>query len=194
MKKTLMIGSLLLFPLFSQAFAQETAKENLRIMSDAKDDTSYTVQVNGKPFEITRQMTSCAKNKGWLQPLIPVAGVHPITEIELLEGMNNADFMLLDMRAQDHFVEGTIPGAKNIPYTEVAMRLNELGCEKSANKWNCAKAKKVIAFCNGPVCPQSSIAIKASVRDGFPAENFYYYRGGMLDWAALGFPIVEPDF
>lgn len=31
-------------------------------------------------------------------------------------------------------------------------------------------------------------------RDGFPANKIYYYRGGMLDWAALGFPIVKGDF
>ncbi|BCN94428.1 hypothetical protein THMIRHAM_22130 [Thiomicrorhabdus immobilis] len=174
--------------------AQAADKENLRIMSDAKGDSSYTVKVNGKEMVITRQMTACAKNKGWLQPLVPVEGVHPITEIELLKSMNDPEFILLDMRVQDHFVAGTIPGAKNIPYTEVAMRLNEMGCEKADGKWNCANAKKVVAFCNGPVCPQSPIAIKASVREGFPAENFYYYRGGMLDWAALGFPMVEGEF
>lgn len=169
-------------------------QENLRIMSEATGDTSFTTKVNGKEYVITRQMTKCAKNKGWLQPLIPVEGVHPITEIELLKSMNDPDYILLDMRVQDNYVEGTIPGAKNIPYTEVAMRLNEMGCEKTDGKWNCANAKKIVAFCNGPVCPQSPIAIKASVREGFPASNFYYYRGGMLDWAALGFPIVEPDF
>ncbi|WP_321325541.1 rhodanese-like domain-containing protein [Thiomicrorhabdus sp.] len=169
-------------------------QENLRIMSEAAGDTSFTTKVNGKEYVITRQMTKCAKNKGWLQPLIPVEGVHPITEIELLKSMNDPDYILLDMRVQDNYVEGTIPGAKNIPYTEVAMRLNEMGCEKTDGKWNCANAKKIVAFCNGPVCPQSPIAIKASVREGFPASNFYYYRGGMLDWAALGFPIVEPDF
>jgi len=158
---------------------QAMAKENLRIMGNAESDTSYTVTVNGKKMVITRQMTSCAKNKGWLQPLIPVKGVHPITEIEVLKSMNDSSFILLDMRAQDHFVEGTIPGAKNIPYTEVSMRLDELGCKKVSGKWN---------------CPQSSIAIKASVREGFPADKFYYYRGGMLDWSALGFPIIEPDF
>lgn len=194
MKKKLFIGALLFLPFFSQAIAVETKKDNLRIMSQAKDDTSYTVTVNGKDRVITRQMTSCAKNAGWLQPLIPVEGVHPITEIELLQSMNDSDFILLDMRAQGQYVEGTIPGAKNIPYTEVSMRLNEMGCEKADGKWNCSKAKKVVAFCNGPVCPQSPIAITASVRDGFPAGNFYYYRGGMLDWTALGFPIVEPDF
>lgn len=176
------------------ASAQASDKENLRILSEDSNDTVFTVKMNGESFNITRQLTSCAKNKGWLQPLVPVKGIHPITEIELLKSMNDPDFIMIDMRAQDHFVEGTIPGSKNIPYTEVSMRLDEMGCQKTAGKWNCSNAKKIVAFCNGPVCPQSPIAMAASVREGFPAEKFYYYRGGMLDWEALGFPIVEPDF
>jgi hypothetical protein len=31
-------------------------------------------------------------------------------------------------------------------------------------------------------------------RDGFPASKIYYYRGGMLDWSALGFPVLKGDF
>ena len=89
---------------------------------------------------------------------------------------------------------GTIEGSVSIVYTEVANRLNELGCTKADGKWECSKAKKVFAFCNGPVCPQSPTAIVAMTRVGFPADRIYYYRGGMLDWAALGFPIVKGDF
>ena len=65
---------------------------------------------------------------------------------------------------------------------------------KEGGKWNCAKAKKVYAFCNGPVCPQSPTAIAAMVREGFPVDRIYYYRGGMLDWDALGFPVIKGDF
>ena len=46
----------------------------------------------------------------------------------------------------------------------------------------------------GPVCPQSPTAMRAMIRDGFPAEKIYYYRGGMLDWDALGLTTVEGDF
>ena len=90
--------------------------------------------------------------------------------------------------------QGTIPGSHHIVYTEVSARLNELGCKKTAKGWDCAGAKKVFAFCNGPVCPQSPTAIQAMTRDGFPASKIYYYRGGMLDWAALGFPVLKGDF
>jgi rhodanese-related sulfurtransferase len=166
--------------------------EKLRIIGESK---VFTVQTPKGPMEITRVMTSCAKNKGWLQPLVPVPGVVPVTEIEILNAMNDKDAILVDMRESEDRVKGTIPGSYHIPYTEVAGRMDELGCKKTGAKgWDCSGAKKVYAFCNGPVCPQSPTAISAMTRDGFPATKIYYYRGGMLDWAALGFPIVAGDF
>ena len=166
--------------------------EYLRIIGT---DTKFVVKnAAGKETVIQRVMTPCAKNKGWLQPLVPVPGVHPVTEIEMLDAMNDRDALVVDMREPEDRANGTIPGSMHIVYTEVASRMNELGCTKAAGKWDCANAKKVYAFCNGPVCPQSPTAILAMTRDGFPADKIYYYRGGMLDWAALGFPVVSGDF
>lgn len=166
--------------------------EHLRIIGT---DTTFVVKnAKGEETVITRVMTPCAKNKGWLQPLVPVAGVHPVGEIEVLQSMNDRDSLLVDMREPEDRANGTIPGSMHIVYTEVAGRLNELGCTKTAGKWDCTQAKKVVAFCNGPVCPQSPTAILAMTREGFPAERIYYYRGGMLDWAALGFPVIKGDF
>jgi rhodanese-related sulfurtransferase len=165
--------------------------ELLRIIGN---DSTFLVQTPKGPMEITRTMTPCAKNKGWLQPMVPVLGVHPIGEIEILNALNDKDAIVVDMREAEDRVKGTIPNSYHIPYTEVAARLDELGCKKTARGWDCSTAKKVYAFCNGPVCPQSPTAIQAMTRDGFPAERIYYYRGGMLDWAALGFPVVTGDF
>jgi rhodanese-related sulfurtransferase len=173
----------------SGVLAQE--KELLRIIGE---DKKFVVQTKKGPFEITRTMTPCAKNKGWLQPLIPVPGVHPVTEIEMLHAMNDAGAMIVDMREPEDRIKGTIPNSYHIPYTEVAGRLDELGCAKQGGKWNCSAAKKIYAFCNGPVCPQSPTAITAMVREGFPVDRIYYYRGGMLDWDALGFPQVKDEF
>ena len=155
---------------------------------------SVVVQTAKGPVTITRTMTPCAKNGGNLQPLVPVAGVHPVGEIEILEALSDRNAIVLDMRDTNDRVKGTIPGSVGIPYTEVAARMNELGCKKNGSQWDCASAKKVYAFCNGPVCPQSPMAIKAMTRDGFPADKIYYYRGGMLDWDALGLTSVKDEF
>jgi rhodanese-related sulfurtransferase len=170
---------------------QAAEPELLRIIGE---DKKFIVQTAKGPLEITRTMTPCAKNKGWLQPLVPVAGVHPIGEIEILHALNDRDSMLIDMRESQDRVNGTIPNSYHIPYTEVAGRMDELGCKKLGKGWDCSSAKKVYAFCNGPVCPQSPTAILAMTRDGFPADKIYYYRGGMLDWEALGFPVIKGEF
>lgn len=197
MKKIIGLAALLVVAFSSVSAAEQQAtgeKELLRIFSENKNDVKYKVGEGDDAIIVTRTMTSCAKNKGWLQELIPSPGVHPVTELEILKAMNDKDAMIIDMRQQDHFVEGTVPKAINIPYTEVSLRLDELGCEKTAGKWQCDNAKKVYGFCNGPVCPQSPIAMKAMVREGFPADKIYYYRGGMLDWEALGLTTVEGEF
>jgi rhodanese-related sulfurtransferase len=153
-----------------------------------------TIKTAKGPVTITRKMTACGKNGGVMQPLVPVKGVHPVAEIEVIAALGDAGSIVLDMRDTNDRVKGTIPGSVGIPYTEVASRMNELGCTKTGAKWNCAKAKKVYAFCNGPACPQSPMAIRAMTRDGFPADKIYYYRGGMLDWDALGLTSVKDEF
>jgi len=54
-----------------------------------KDQMQVTVQTEDGSVEITRVMTSCALNKGWLQPLVPVEGIKPVTEIEVLEALSD---------------------------------------------------------------------------------------------------------
>jgi len=173
-------------------WAGVVSAEDLRIIGE--DKVFVATLESGETVNITRQMTPCAKNKGWLQPLVPEPGIVPVTEIEVLNAINDDDFILVDMRTQEWFLDATIPGSVNIPYTEVAMRMDELGCSKGAEGWDCSSASKVLGFCNGPVCPQSPTAMRAMIRDGFPAEKIYYYRGGMLDWDALGLTTVEGDF
>ena len=168
--------------------AQAAQEDHLRILDK---DTAYKVQTPDGEITITRTMTKCAKNKGWLQPLIPAKGITPVVEIEVLAALNNKDFVVADMREVEWHLKGTIPGSVNIPYPEIAGRLGEFGCKKTDGKWDCANAKKVLGYCNGPVCPQSPTGMRAMIREGFPADKIYYYRGGMLDWDALGLTTVE---
>ena len=170
------------------AMAQE---EKLRIIDK---DIEFVARTAKGTIVITRTMTPCAKNKGWLQEMVPEPGVTPVGEIEILNAIADPGSRVVDMRSQEEYLARTIPGSIGIPYTEVSTRLDELGCRKITGKWDCSAALKVYAFCNGPVCPQSPTAIHAMVRDGFPANRIYYYRGGMLDWDALGLTTAKGDF
>ena len=56
-------------------FAQSVVAEDLRIIGE---DKSFVATLpSGETITITRQMTYCAKNKGWLQPLVPEPGTGP---------------------------------------------------------------------------------------------------------------------
>lgn len=172
----------------SLAFAADETQA-LRIIGQERE---FVVQTPTGPFTITRTMTVCARNKGFLQPLIPLPGIRPVTEIEVLQALNDPQTMVIDMRDEDEPLEATIPNSYHIPFNELEDRMGELGCTRmSRSLWNCAKAPHVVAFCNGPVCPQSPIGIASMVRAGFPATKLSYYRGGMMDWEALGLSTVR---
>jgi rhodanese-related sulfurtransferase len=192
MKQTITLTAALLAS--SLAFGQAATIAVGTPLSIFENQKAVVVQTTKGPIEITRTMTACAKNGGTIQPLVPVAGVTPVGETEIIEALGDRSALVVDMRDTNDRVKGTIPGSVGIPYTEVVERMGELGCTKAAGKWECSTAKKVYAFCNGPVCPQSPIAIRAMTREGFPASKIYYYRGGMLDWDALGLTSVKNEF
>ena len=47
-------------------------------------------------------------------------------------------------------------------------------------------------FCNGPQCTATPRAIEALIEAGVTPSQLAYYRGGLLDWMALGFPVSSP--
>lgn len=129
-----------------------------------------------------------------IQPVQVVPGVTTVGEIELLEF---AEFggKLIDGRTVERHIEGTISGEINMPYTNMAERLDELGCLRgSDDKWDYANAEKVLLFCNGPWCGQSPMAIKAMLREACPPGKILYYRGGMQAWHSRGLTVAEGEF
>lgn len=126
-----------------------------------------------------------------VQPMQVAPGVKTVGELEVVEFLRDKKGTIIDARTVEWHVRGTIPSAKNIPFTQVASRLNEIGCTKSGDKWNCANAKTVLLFCNGLWCGQSPTAIRAMLREGYPAGKILYYRGGMQGWESVGLTVVE---
>lgn len=156
---------------------------------------SVTIQTPEGPMEITREMNDTMIIGGVLQPMVPVPGVTPVGELEVLDALAEGSALVVDMRTIEWRAEATIPGSIHIPYTEVASRLDELGCARSdSGAWNCHDAVPMIAFCNGPACGQSPMAIKAMVREGFPVDKIAYYRGGMQSWTVMGLTVSEGMF
>lgn len=182
-------ASLLWLSLVLLAPASAAEAELLRLIGQAQQ---FIVQTPAGPVTITRSKTVCAYPKGELQPLVPLPGVTLVTEIEVLHALNNPSVMVIDMRDEEDPLEATIPNTFHIPYNEIEDRLDKLGCQRRADKsWDCVAASSIIAFCYGPMCLQSPAGIKNLVRMGYPVEKIAYYRGGMMDWEALGLTTVK---
>lgn len=168
-----------------------------------KDIMSVTVETADGSVEIKRNQDPEARlGEPWvktsrecpnfcIQPMIPAPGVTTIGELEVLEFLRTGDALLVDGRIRPQFEEGTIPGAISVPYNEAADRLGEFGCEVDFDGWICeGELPKVVLFCNGPWCGQSPTAARRMIKAGFPAENIYYYRGGMQNWHMLGLTVA----
>jgi len=170
----------------------------------AKDRPTVTVPTESGPVEIRRiqdaehevtgewARTSRACPPFCIQPISPAPGVTTIGELELLDMLQDPAAIVLDSRTEDWFEKGSIPGAVNMPYTQAADRLDELGCTLDFDGFICEDVPRVALFCNGAWCGQSPAAIRRMIEAGFPAERLFYYRGGMQAWRVLGLTVTDP--
>ncbi len=168
------------------------------------DVASVTVQTPFGPAEISRIQDNANELSGeWartsrpcpnfcIQSINPAEGVRTIGELELIEMLQDEAAVVVDSRVRPNFEGGSIPGAINMPYTEMADRLGELGCEPDFEGFVCEgdAVKPVALFCNGPWCGQSPAAIRRMIEAGYPAEKISYYRGGMQVWRMLGLSVT----
>ena len=125
-----------------------------------------------------------------IQPMTPAEGVTTIGELELMDMLKDPEVVVMDSRTPSWFEGGSIPGAVNVPYTQVIDHLGELGCEPDFDGWECENPKRVALFCNGNWCGQSPTAIRNMIEVGYPADRIYYYRGGMHAWRMLGLTVT----
>ena len=144
-----------------------------------------------------------------IQPMQVASGVETIGELELigyLKRMSEGDnsVLVVDSRTPDWAYRGTIPGAKNLPWTKLNpakgadpisigdILTGEFGAKEIEGLWDFSNAKTLVLFCNGMWCGQSPNNIKNLMRFGYPAEKIKWYRGGMQNWEILGLSIVKP--
>ena len=142
-----------------------------------------------------------------IQPAVLAPGVETIAEVEMIDyiaKMNAGDdtILVVDSRTPDWVKRGTIPGAKNLPWTKLnpakgadpisilEIMENEFGVTENEGLLNFSKAKTLVMFCNGMWCGQSPNNIKNLLKFGYPAHKIKWYRGGMQDWEILGLTTV----
>lgn len=104
--------------------------------------------------------------------------LEPIGMEELRDRMRSGDVTVVDVRPEDEYRAGHIPGALSIPLGELEERLERL-----------PRDREIVAYCRGPWCVLSLEAVAALRRAGFASRRL---DAGLPDWRVRGLP-VEGD-
>jgi ArsR family transcriptional regulator len=103
--------------------------------------------------------------------------LEPVTREELLERTREGLVTVLDVRPPDEFAAGHLPGAVNMPLSELEARLAELD-----------PAQEIVAYCRGPYCVLSFEAVAALRARGFKVRRL---EDGLPEWRAAGLPLEQ---
>jgi ArsR family transcriptional regulator len=101
--------------------------------------------------------------------------LEPVAATELLTRLRDGSVVLLDVRPEDEYGLGHLPGALNIPLRQLEQRLAEL-----------PRKQEIVAYCRGPYCVLSFEAVAALRAHGFSVRRF---EDGFPEWKAAGLPI-----
>jgi ArsR family transcriptional regulator len=103
--------------------------------------------------------------------------LEPVSRKELLRRMRDGLVTLVDTRPQEEFSAGHLPGALNLPLSELKRRLREL-----------PRDQEIVAYCRGPYCVLSYEAVAVLRRRGFKA---FRLEEGYPEWKAAGLPVEQ---
>jgi rhodanese-related sulfurtransferase len=101
--------------------------------------------------------------------------MEPVSREDLVSRLHDGLVTILDVRPEDEFMLGHLPGALNIPLAELERRLGELPSDR-----------EVIAYCRGPYCVLSFEAVAALRARGYLVHRL---EDGYPEWKAAGLPI-----
>jgi len=101
--------------------------------------------------------------------------LEPVSRTDLISRLRDGLVTILDVRPEDEFALGHLPGALNIPLGKLEQRLSELPA-----------GREVIAYCRGPYCVLSFEAVAALRARGYRVRRL---EDGYPEWKAAGLPI-----
>jgi rhodanese-related sulfurtransferase/DNA-binding transcriptional ArsR family regulator len=101
--------------------------------------------------------------------------LEPVSRIELIKRLKAGLVTVLDVRPEDEFALGHVPGALNIPLSQLEKRLEEFD-----------SGREIVAYCRGPYCVLSYEAVAMLRTHGFKARRL---EDGLPEWRAAGLPL-----
>jgi len=106
--------------------------------------------------------------------------LEPVSRDELMARMQDGLVTLLDVRPEDEFLAGHLPGAINVPLQNLKDYLPD----------DLPDEHKIVAYCRGPYCVLSFEAVSALRERGIKVRRF---EEGYPEWKAAGLPIEVTD-
>lgn len=155
-----------------QAGLVNARKEGLRVFySIAGDDVSVLIAslrgvAEHRAADVERLLRIWLSHRDELEP-VPAR--------EVLARLKSGLVTVLDVRPEEEFAAGHLPGAINVPVEKLEGLLSKL-----------PKRKEVVAYCRGPYCLMSFEAVEALRKRGFKAKRL---RDGFPEWRAAGLPV-----
>jgi rhodanese-related sulfurtransferase/DNA-binding HxlR family transcriptional regulator len=101
--------------------------------------------------------------------------LEPIAAHELLSRVRDGLVSVLDVRPVQEYAAGHLPGAINIPLSELEKRFVELDPKQ-----------EIVAYCRGPHCVLAFDAVAKLRQKGISARRL---DGGFPEWKLEGFPV-----
>ncbi|WP_423761665.1 ArsR/SmtB family transcription factor [Burkholderia sp. NLJ2] len=101
--------------------------------------------------------------------------LEPVSRDELATRLADGLVMLLDVRPHDEFALGHLPGAVNMPLSDLEARIGELPADT-----------EIVAYCRGPYCVFAFEAVAALRARGFKAARL---EDGFPEWKAAGLAV-----
>ena len=101
--------------------------------------------------------------------------LEPVSRADLQRRMKQGLVTVLDVRPEDEFALGHLPGARNVPLSRLKRQLSMLD-----------RDTEIVAYCRGPYCVLSFEAVAQLRKLGFKARRL---QDGLPEWKAAGLPV-----
>jgi ArsR family transcriptional regulator len=100
--------------------------------------------------------------------------LEPVSREEIMHRLRDGSVTLLDVRPEDEFVQGHLPGALNVSLSDLEHQLAGL-----------PQDREIVAYCRGPYCVLSFEVVAALRSRGY---NVRRLEDGFPEWKAAGLP------
>lgn len=101
--------------------------------------------------------------------------LEPVAREDLVQRLKDGLAIVIDVRPENEFAKGHVPGAISVPLHTLKRKLGEL-----------PRRKEIVAYCRGPYCVLSFDAVETLRKKGFQARRL---EDGFPEWKAAGYPV-----